>query len=417
MKRDRDSIEANLRWNFSVNVLDNMFFALAISLVSRETILPLLVSRLSDSPIAVGLIPAIYSLCFLLPQLFVASHAERLPRKLPFVLLLSGILQRMPYPLFGIALFFFAADSPQLALVALFIAIGTAAFGGGVVTPAWFTMIGKVVPVKRRGIFFGLADGGGLFMGVIGAAFVGLILDRVAYPGNFSLLFMMASAPLLISWIALALTREPPSDEIKPAMPLRRYFQALPGILRRHHNYRRFLLSYALLHLSMMAISFYIVFGDQTYNLSGAEVGLLNAIFIGAGAVMRLAFGWLGDRWGHKRNLALSAAGFAMAAGVALLSNSFLGLLPAYILLASAIAADAVSHLNIVLEFAAPEDQPTYIGLTNTLLAPVTFIAPVLGGWIAGGFGMAALFGVSALCGMLGAAALFMWVREPRLGG
>ena len=185
-------VERNLNWNFTVNVLDNMFFALAISLVSRETIMPLLVSRLTDSPVAVGLIPAIFSLSFLLPQLFVANHAERLKRKLPFVILLSGSLQRLPYPLIGLALLLFAVEAPGLALALFFIGIATAAFGGGVVTPAWFTMIGKVVPLRRRGIFFGLADGGGMFMGIIGAYFVGVILDQVAYPGNFSLLFMIA---------------------------------------------------------------------------------------------------------------------------------------------------------------------------------------------------------------------------------
>ena len=38
-----------------------------------------------------------------------------------------------------------------------------------------------------------------------------------------------------------------------------------------------------------------------------------------------------------------------------------------------------MSRLNIILEFAVPEDQPTFIGLTNTLLAPVVFLAPIFG--------------------------------------
>ena len=42
-------------WNFGVNLLDNMFYTLAISLVSQETIMPLLVSQLSGSPVAAGL--------------------------------------------------------------------------------------------------------------------------------------------------------------------------------------------------------------------------------------------------------------------------------------------------------------------------------------------------------------------------
>lgn len=402
-------------WNFGVNLLDNMFYTLAISLVSQETIMPLLVSQLTDSPVAVGLIPAIFSVSFLLPQLFVANHAERMRRKLPFVLLGSGLLQRLPYPLIGLALLLFAVSAPGLALALFFLGIAIAAFGGGIVTPAWFTMIGKVIPLRRRGIFFGMADFGGLLLGVGGAYFVGRILDAVAFPGNFSLAFLLAGAVMALSWFWLSLTREPASEDIKPTIPLRRYLRRLPLVLRGHVNYRRFLIGYAALRLSMMAAGFFIIFGDKQYALTGADIGLLNAIFIGSQAVLRLLFGWLGDRWGHKRNLVISAVGMALAAAFALTSTSLLGLAPAFILLAAAIASDGVSHFNIVLEFASPAEQPTYIGLTNTLIAPVSFAGPVLAGWMVGAMGMETLFGVSLTVGLIGGALLLLWVREPRL--
>ncbi|MDE2852911.1 MAG: MFS transporter [Chloroflexota bacterium] len=416
-KSTASPVEKNVNWNFSVNVLDNMFYALAISLVSQETIMPLLVSRLTDSTIAVGLIPAIFSLCFLLPQLFVANHAERLPRKLPFVLLGSGLLQRLPYPLIGLALLLFAIEAPGLALILFFVGIATAAFGGGIVTPAWFSMIGKVIPTRRRGIFFGLADGGGLLLAVLGAYFVGRVLDTVEYPGSFALLFLVCGVIHAISWFSLSLTREPPSEAIKAAVPLRHYLKQLPAVLRGHANYRRFLVGYALLRLSMMAVSFFIVFGNINYELSGAEIGLLNAIFIGSQAVMRLLFGWLGDRWGHKRNLVISAGAMALAALFALSSISLAGLIPAFICLACAISSDMVSHFNIVLEFAEPAEQPTYIGLTNTLMAPFTFAGPILAGWIAAAFTMNLLFALSFAFGVCGGALLWRWVREPRQAG
>ena len=132
-------------------------------------------------------------------------------------------------------------------------------------------------------------------MGVIGAFFVGKILDLVSYPESFSLLFLGAAGLTAISWIALALTREKDSIAVRAAIPLRRYFKQLPAILRAHHNYRRFLISYALLQLSMMAVSFYIVFGDSAYELSGAEIGLLNAIFIGTQGADAIGV-WLAGR-------------------------------------------------------------------------------------------------------------------------
>ncbi len=409
------AIEKDRNWNFTVNVLDNMFYALAISLVSQETIMPLLVSRLTESEIAVGLISAIFSLSFLMPQLLVANHAQGLKRKLPFVLLLSGLLQRLPYPLIGLALLLFAVEAPGLALALFFIGIAAAALGGGLVTPAWFTMIGKVIPTRRRGIFFGLADGGGLLMGIAGAFFVGRILDAVDYPGNFSLLFLIAGLPLAISWFALSLTREPESEDVKQSVPLRQYLRQLPAVLREHVNYRRFLVGFALLRLSMMAVSFFIVLGDKRFALGGADIGSLTAIFIGSQAVLRLTFGWLGDRWGHKRNLVISAVSMVLAAVFALSSTSVLGLIPAFICLACAISSDSVSHFNIVLEFAPPAEQPTFIGLTNTLMAPFTFAGPIMAGWLSDKFDINALFVASLVCGVIGAALLGWWVREPRL--
>ena len=275
-------------------------------------------------------------------------------------------------------------------------------------------MIGKVIPTRRRGIFFGLADGGGLLMGVIGAYFVGRALDLVDYPGSFALLFLVAGLIHAVSWFSLSLTREPASEVVKQATPLRHYFRRLPALLRGHANYRRFLVAYALLRLSMMAVSFFIVFGNINFDLTGADIGLLNAIFIGSQAVLRLLFGWLGDRWGHKRNLAISASSMALASLFALASNDVAGLIPAFICLACAISSDMVSHANILLEFAAPADQPTYIGLTNTLMAPFTFVGPVIAGWLADAFDISLLFFVSLGFGVLGAGLLWRWVQEPR---
>ena len=77
-------------------------------------------------------------------------------------------------------------------------------------------------------------------------------------------------------------------------------------------------------------------------------------------------------------------------------------------------AAEQTSSLNIILEFSAPEDRPTYIGMTNTLLAPVLILAPLVGGTLATIFGFSTLFVVAALVAAAGALLLTLWVEEPR---
>ena len=216
-----------------------------------------------------------------------------------------------------------------------------------------------------------------------------------------------------ISWIGVSLNREPESPVVKEHIPLQRYFKRLPGILRSNHNFRRFVLSYSISRLSLMGTSFFIVYGNESFNLTGADVGALTAVLLGSQAIMQLALGWLGDRQGHKFNLMLFAFATAGSALVASFASNMFGLIPAFALLGTALAADRISHLNIVLEFALPEDQPTFIGLTNTLLAPVVFLAPIIGGWAAD-ISYDRLFELIIACGLVGGGLLLVWVKEPR---
>jgi len=53
-----------------------------------------------------------------------------------------------------------------------------------------------------------------------------------------------------------------------------------------------------------------------------------------------------------------------------------------------------VSMLNVLLEFApVPAEQPTYIGLGTTLMAPIAFGGPLAAGLLADALGYAAVFG------------------------
>lgn len=410
----QQEVEHNFPWNFSVNLVDITFITLGLSLISRETIMPLLVSQMTDSKIAIGLIPAIYSLGFYLPQLLTANYAEQLKWKKPFVMLLGGLGERVPYLIIGLVIWALALRAPTLTLLLFFLLLATTAFTNGLATPAWFTLIGKVLPVNRRGIFFGLSGGLGALMGMVGAYFVGQILDSQAYPNNFAILFGMAFLFMAISWVGLALNREPESPVVKQQVSLVRYLKQLPHLLRGHPNYRRFLLSYAGSKLGAMAIGFFLVYGDTRFDLSGTQVGLLTGVLIAGQAVMNLAWGWVADRRGHKVVLIGSAFALALATLTAWLASSITALIVTFALVGVAIAGDDVSKFNIILEFATPEEHPTYIGLTNTLLAPVVTLAPLLGGWLATWLGYHGMFLVAMTLSVLGGLLLARWVREPR---
>jgi MFS family permease len=410
---DRE-VAQNFRWNFGVNIVDLAFITVGISMISRETVMPLLLSNLTESPVVIGLFPAVYSLGIYLPQLVGAGMTEALPRKKPLVMLIGLLGERLPYLLVGLAVLFLAQPAPAITLMLIIFLFGFSGASAGFATPAWFDMIAKVIPVQRRGLFTGVSHGLGALMGVAGATLIGLILDGAPYPQNYAMLFGIAFASMVISWVGLALNREPASISVNPSVPLKEYFRALPAIVMGDRNFARYLLAMGVVRAGTMAGGFFVVYGAQRFQLGGAEVGLLTGVLIGCQAVLNPLWGMLGDRRGHKLVLVGGALSLALAAAIGFALPSWPWLVAAFLLVGAFISADSASFLTIIPEFCRDEDRPTYIGLTNTLMAPVVALAPILGGWLASLFGFPAMFALAAVCAAVGAALLASWVSEPR---
>ena len=68
----------------------------------------------------------------------------------------------------------------------------------------------------------------------------------------------------------------------------------------------------------------------------------------------------------------------------------------------------------MTLEFSSEAQRPTYIGLSNTLIAPSTFLAPLLAGLMIDNISYQAAFLASAIAGMATLLVLVMGVNDPR---
>ena len=350
---------------------------------------------------------------YLLPQLLTANYTERLRRKMPFVLMMAGV-ERICYPLIALAIWWLAGPAPALAVTAMLILRAISAWAGGMGIPAWYDLIAKVIPLQKRGLFSGIGNGLGALLGIAGAALAGQILTRWAFPTNFALCFLLASLILGISLWSFSLTREPDSPTVKAHLNFGDYLRRLPTVLRRDHNYLRFLVSRSIVLMGGMATGFYIVYGAERFGVGEKEVGILTALLVSSQAAANLLWGPMGDRMGHKRVLCGEAFLTALAAAVAYLAAAPLWLWGTFVFLGAATAASAVSSLNIILEFCAPEDRPTYIGLTNTILAPFSMLAPIFGGLLATSVGYREMFVVAAFAAAVGGLLMALWVHEPR---
>jgi MFS family permease len=409
-----EEVARNFRWNFTVNAIDITFYMFALNVVSQVTILPLLVSELTSSRIAIGMIPALFSLGFFLPQLFTANYAEGLRRKKPFIVLISGTLERGPYLLIGLILLWLAKPAPGLTLELFFVLLVVSAAAGGVTFPAWYDLIAKVIPLHRRGLWWGTGNSLGALLGVAGAGLSGVILTSFPFPTNFAVCFLIASALMVVSFAGLALNREPESLVVKQATPITSYFKRLPGLLRGDPNFVQYIITRSITNLGGMAAGFITVYAVETFHVSGGEVGGLTAVLVGSQAVMNLLWGLIADKRGNKILVCFATFGMALTILLVHLAGSPGLLWIIYALLGFSMSADTISSTNILLEFCSEADRPTYLGLANTLLAPTKFLAPILGGWIATWTGYPPMFLAAAATSVVGGLFIAFWVREPR---
>src|SRR5512146_893063 len=73
-------VRRNLRFNFTIGMLDGGFFGLGMGFASFSAIIPLFVNHLTSSALLIGLIPAIHNIGWQLPQLLMAGWMTRFRR-------------------------------------------------------------------------------------------------------------------------------------------------------------------------------------------------------------------------------------------------------------------------------------------------------------------------------------------------
>lgn len=405
-------VEKNYRWNFTVNVLDVAFFSFGNSFISSATIVPLFVSKLSDNPLAIGIAAVIAQGGWYLPQLFTANFVERLPRKKPVVVNFGFFSERLP--LFVIVLSaFMAIRSLTWALVLFLLAFAWHGVGAGVIATAWQDMVARIIPVQRRGRFFGISFFLGAGVGALAAGFSAWLLDNFPFPMNFVYVFLIAAAGITISWVFIALAREPVQPITKPRLSEREYWAELPQIIQKDRNYRHFLVARLMLAMGMMGTGFVTVAAVQHWQVADSTVGVYTVLFLAGQTVGNLLFGFLADRYGHKLTLELSALSAMLAFGMAWLAPNASWFFVVFLLLGMNLGATIVSGILIVMEFCEPEKRPTYAGLTNTSVGIISSLAPLIGAGLAG-LGYDWLFALGCVVNLGALLLMHFWVQEPR---
>lgn len=406
-------IQKNLRHNYIVNLFDGGFFGFAMGFASFSTMLPLFISTMTDSAILIGLIPAIHNMGWSLPQLSVAKRISRLSRYKPVTLLLT-IQERLPFLGLAILAFLLPALGTRARLIIAFLLLIWQGLGAGFTANPWQVMIGRVIPGEYRATFFGLQSAAVNLLGSGGAIAAGFILDRFDEPANFGICFSLTAGLMVISWLFLSMTREPVrSEEDLPQAGLP-FWGLVLDILKSDANFRWFIASRLLSQFGMMAGAFYTVYAVRVHGMNEVSAGILTSVLFVTQVAANPLLGRLADRWSRKQVLALGSLSMALSALLAWLAKDLGWFYPIFIFYGIGNTAYWTIGIALSLEFGTDDQRPMYVGLTNTLTAPATILAPFIGGFLADFVGYNITFAISAVMAVFTFIILLRSVQDPR---
>jgi MFS family permease len=397
------SVARYFHHNVLANFGDIISWLFGYSFLAYNTILPVYAHKLTDSPLVIGLIPALIESGWYLPQMFLVPWVERLPRKLPAIAWMT-IFERLPFLGFAMLAFWQDHLAGQVAVGIFISLVALRAITGGLVALPYQELIATVIPVSHRGRFFGISHMLGGLVGVAGAGIATWLLSRLAYPHNFALSFLIGFIFIMVSYASIMQVKEPtrviPSHSSQEtSQTVQRFIRLIGG----NRNYRWFLFSRAFTFLGNMAAGFLAVYGLQRFHLADAQAGIFTAILMG-----------IGDRWGYKRLAEIASVLWVLALVTVLLAPSVYIFYPVFILYGLSSGSGIMADFNIAMEFGSEADRTAYIGLTRTLTGPLLLTAPLLGGWLVLLVGYPMMFTSSLLSTGVGLLLLWGWVSEPR---
>lgn len=408
-----DYIRKHLKFNYALNLSEASFWGLGAGLASSTAVIPLFLARYTDSAILFGLIPAIQTIGFQLPQLFMAKQVASNQLVRPIVMR-NTIHERIPY--LGMAFVALFADHlpPSLVVSLLFLMIIWQGIGGGITGNAWQIMVTKLIPSDIRSMFFSIQGAGVNFLTSAGAYMSGVLLERNSTNFGYFLCFLFGFVAMATSYILLGQVREESSPEIIDAEESEPILESAMRILKSDKDFRSFVLVRFLIPFSTMASAFFTIYVIKYFNASEITVGSMTSLLFISTVISGLLLGWISDHLGRKFAMLLALAIMALTAFLAFFGNTLAVFYAVFIFTGVINGSFWSVFLSFSLEFGNTKNRPTYVGLINTLIAPSTLIAQLLGGLLADTLSYKATFLTTGIFGILTFLITLVFVNIPR---
>lgn len=347
-----------------------------------ETVMPKMVEQLGGHSAIIAIMPAILPAAFAMAGLFVAPVVERLTRFKPWVMTF-GILQRLPYLVTGLLLWF-AQDAGAWLLPVVVLTPVLSGLLGGVGVVAWMEMVTRMVPERIRAAGWATRYILQASIGMIAGAVIHQVLTLHPGQRGYALLHLIAFGFLLLSWIAQAFMRElPPAHHYHPPQEgYLSYLRGLPRLLAAHPHLRRLIAVRFTGMGYLMLVSFLTIHALHATGRPEADEGHFVS-FQNIGTILgSLLAGWLGYRSGGRVLLIMSRVICILLCAWTCVSQSFTGFSAAFFVFGFGLFLDRVGDLTLAAELCPPERRSTFQAALGFCNVWALLLATSMGGLI-----------------------------------
>jgi MFS family permease len=257
--------------------------------------------------------------------------------------------------------------------------------GANLAAPQWSSLMGDLVPPRRRGRFFGLRTRlvtattfGSL---LLGGLCLHLFSGHGATLAGFAALFTTAALARMVSVWHLRRMHDPVGHVAAMELPVG------PGWWHRlrHSNAVRFSLFFALMQFAVaIASPFFTVYLLRDLQYSYLAFTLNTGTAILAQFLTLTQWGRISDVFGNRRILAVTGLFIPLLPLMWTFSTNFWYLIAMQALSGFAWAGFSLGAGNFIYDLIAPQRRATYLAVHNVLASVGVFGGAVLGGWLGG---------------------------------
>ena len=400
--------------NYAAHAADGGFFGGGLAFVDARTVLPTMVMSLGGPPWLISLMPIMFLVGIAIPPIFTAHLIDRVTRFHP-LLMTTGVFQRLPYLLAGIALLAAAADSRGVMLAAVALAPLTCGIACGSTMTGWQQLVMRTIPEGRRSSVMALRLGLSGIIGLGAGWVVKAVLEAWPEATGYAILHFAAFVALAMSYVAFCLIRE---TAVRPpaARPhgLRENLRAIPHLLRSAGNLRTYLVAVALLNGIYIVVPFLAIHAQHVLGRPESYIGDLLIVQMAGIIAGNLAAAYLGDRFGGKMVIVVAQVVFIALAGWSIVAETDGAMQTIFFLFGFAISAIQVGTVTVTMDICPAERRATHLAIIAVVNLPSMLVATGIGGLLWTGPQRYTLVAGLAIAAVALSLAMMSRLREPR---